>query len=90
LGSTAPAKLMSIRYEERETRQAAPVKADPPVVDVDNSPDGFWLVFESSNGQNQDVYLMTITGGDRTRLTTDPDVDFDPMWRPGSGKTGSR
>jgi len=55
-------------------------------VDMDYSPDGYWLVFESVTadpaGSNQDIYLMTISGGDRTRLTRDPDADFDPAWKP--------
>jgi hypothetical protein len=25
---------------------------------------------------------MTVTGGVRTRLTSDPSPDFDPAWRP--------
>jgi serine/threonine protein kinase len=84
LEPNSAAHLMSLRYEDRNTHKAVAVQADPPVVDVSSSPDSFWLAFESSDGQNQDIYFMTITGGNRTRLTTDPDVDFDPDWRPKS------
>ena len=54
-----------------------------PIEDVKFSPDGLWLVSEGRNAEgNRDIYYMTITGGNRTRLTTDPGVDFDPAWRP--------
>ena len=54
-----------------------------PIEDVEFSPDGLWLVSEGRDGQgNRDIYFMMITGGSRTRLTTDPAVDFDPSWRP--------
>jgi serine/threonine protein kinase len=84
--SPSPAWLMSMRYEDRKSLPSVKVNAITPIVDVDYSPDGYWLVFESVSadpaGANQDIYLMTISGGDRTRLTKDPDVDFDPVWKP--------
>jgi Tol biopolymer transport system component len=83
---TAPYKLMSMRYEDRATRQAVPINIEPlPVVDATFSPDGQWLVFESwpDNSFNQDIYITTVSGANRTRLTTDPGMDFDPVWRPG-------
>ncbi len=74
--------LMTINYENRDqgpTRLNFPT----PIEDVEYSPDGLWLVFESmDNDANRDLYLITITGGSRTRLTNDPGVDFDPAWRP--------
>jgi len=81
---TAPYQLMSMRYEDRATRQAVPIKIEPlPVVDVSFSPDGQWIVFESwPDTINQDIYITTVSGANRTRLTTDPDFDFDPVWRP--------
>jgi TolB protein len=86
VNSPSPAWLMSMRYEDRKSLPSVKVNAITPIVDVDYSPDGYWLVFESVSadpaGANQDIYLMTISGGDRTRLTKDPDVDFDPVWKP--------
>ncbi|MGZ9164121.1 MAG: protein kinase domain-containing protein, partial [Anaerolineales bacterium] len=75
--------LMKVNYEDLElepTRLNFPV----PIEDVELSPDGLWLVFEGrDNGTgNWDIYFMTIAGSGRTRLTTDPEVDFDPAWRP--------
>ncbi len=80
---TAPFKIMSIRYEDRDTKQAVPINIEPlPVVDVSFSPDGQWLAYESwpDNSYNQDIYIATISGANRTRLTTDPGMDFDPVW----------
>lgn len=54
-----------------------------PVEDVEYSPDGLWLVSEGmDNDGNRDIYFMTITGGNRTRLTNDAAIEFDPAWRP--------
>jgi serine/threonine protein kinase len=81
--NTAASWLMSIRYEDRTANKTSRFNADPPIVDVSFSPDGFWLVFESwPDKVNQDIYIMTSNGANRTRLTTDPGVDFDPVWRP--------
>jgi len=82
---TAPFKLLSMRYEDRLNKQAVPISIEPlPVVDVNFSPDGQWIVFESwpDNSRNQDIYITTVSGSNRTRLTTDPGLDFDPVWRP--------
>jgi serine/threonine protein kinase/Tol biopolymer transport system component len=76
--------LMSIRYEDRDSKK--PTKLDfpvSPIEDVQFSPDGLWLVFESTdeNG-NRDIYFATISGGNLTRVTSDPKDEFDPAWRP--------
>jgi serine/threonine protein kinase len=75
--------LMSIRYEDRDTK--TPVKLDfpSPIEDVEFSPDGLWVVFESTDTEgNRDIYFATVTSGNLTRLTSDPTVEFDPAWRP--------
>lgn len=85
---TALPYLMSMRYEDRDsTKGATRLPIEPlPVVDVNFSPDGFWMAFESwpDNTGNKDIYLTTVTGANRARLTTDPGDDFDPVWRPTS------
>ena len=49
------------------------------------SPDGLWIVFEGWTGDTgHDIYVMTVTGLARTRITTDPAIDFDPAWSPSS------
>lgn len=86
---TAPAWLMSIRYEERLAKQAVRLPIEPlPVVDISFSPDGYWMVFESwpDDLLNHDIYISTVTGANRIRLTTDPGYDFDPVWRPTNDK----
>jgi len=86
---TAPYSLWSMRYEDRASRTAVRVPIEPlPVVDVSFSPDGYWMAFESwpDATVNQDIYMTTATGANRTRLTTDPGYDFDPVWRPNSQK----
>jgi serine/threonine protein kinase/Tol biopolymer transport system component len=86
---TAPYSLWSMRYEDRASRTAVRVPIEPlPVVDVSFSLDGYWMAFESWPDAitNQDIYITTATGANRTRLTTDPGYDFDPVWRPNSQK----
>jgi Tol biopolymer transport system component len=73
--------LMSIQYPDDGA--ATRLGFQTPIEDVEFSPDGLWLVNEGRDAQgNRDIYFMTITGGNRTRLTTDPAVEFDPTWRP--------
>jgi Tol biopolymer transport system component len=85
-GTAAPAWLMKIRYEDRALQKAKRMEEIKPlpVVDVSYSPDGQWMAFESwpDIPVNQDIYIATITGANRIRLTTDPGYDFDPVWRP--------
>ncbi len=73
--------LMSIPFAEYATRDAVRLDLPTPIEDVEFSPDGLWITFESTdeNG-NRDVYYSSVTGGNRTRLTDDPGVDFDPDW----------
>ncbi|HJS17194.1 MAG TPA: hypothetical protein VJ785_00490, partial [Anaerolineales bacterium] len=73
--------LMSIQYGESEN--ATRLNYPTPIEDVEFSPDGLWLVSEGRDNEgNRDIYFMTVTGGNRTRLTNDAADDFDPAWRP--------
>jgi Tol biopolymer transport system component len=75
--------LMSIRYEDRDTKDPVRLELPRPIEDVEVSPDGLWIAYETmDNDGNRDIYFMTVSGGNRTRLTLDPAVDFDPAWRP--------
>jgi eukaryotic-like serine/threonine-protein kinase len=76
--------VMSMAYEERDSSASAQIDLGPlPIENLRYSPDGRWLMFESvSEGNNHDLFIATIDGQERTRLTTDPGVDFDPAWRP--------
>jgi eukaryotic-like serine/threonine-protein kinase len=76
--------VMVIPYEKRGTDSAYRLKLDPlPEENAHYSPDGAWVVFEGiSDESNTDIFYATSTGTDRTRITVDPAVDFDPAWRP--------
>ena len=76
--------VMVIPYEKRGTDSAYRLKLDPlPEENAHYSPDGAWVVFEGiSDESNNDIFYATSTGTDRTRITVDPAVDFDPAWRP--------
>ncbi len=47
------------------------------------SPDSRWLVFESwRDAAQHDLYRMSFTGAQVTRLTNDSALDYQPAWRP--------
>ncbi|HEX8993163.1 MAG TPA: protein kinase [Anaerolineales bacterium] len=75
---------MFIPYEQRNTSNSKQVQMFPMNVrNVHFSPDGQWMVYEgNTTTKNPDIYYAPIDGGQPTRLTTDPGVDFDPAWRP--------
>ena len=82
LGPTRP-WLMSIAYKDHDTQEPVRLELPVPIEDVEFSPDGMWIIFESTDAEgNRDIYYSTVSGGSRTRLTEDPAVDFDPAWRP--------
>jgi len=76
--------IMSIAYERRNTEEGSRLSLSPlPVENPDISPDGRWILFEGkSPEENRDIFFATITGDMRARITTDPGMDFDPVWRP--------
>jgi Tol biopolymer transport system component len=76
--------LMSISATDRSVEQGALLRLNIlSVEDVEYSPDGFHLLFEGEEaGENNDILYVTVSGANRTRITTDPGLDFDPAWRP--------
>ncbi len=76
--------LSQLVYEERELMTAKRLPFFPSWIEnVEYSPDGLWLLFESlGENNNRDINLMTADGEGVTRLTADPGTDFDPAWRP--------
>ncbi len=44
------------------------------------SPDGDWLAYDSDQHGTQDIYRLSLDGGEPERLTTDPRDDFYPAW----------
>lgn len=85
--NAVPALVYQV-YEERTKKQENRIPPRPspdfgPVAEVDPSPDGFWLAYESwPDGENHDIYMMNTNGSNQTRLTTDPGFDFGAAWRP--------
>lgn len=76
--------LMSISAVDRSVEQGSFLRFNIiSIEDVEYSPDGFYLVYEGeSSDENNDIYYMTVTGGNSIRITTGEGLDFDPAWRP--------
>jgi serine/threonine protein kinase/Tol biopolymer transport system component len=51
-------------------------------VDVDFSPDGYWLAISGFPEGNRDIYLMGANGMGKRVLFRDPANEFDPAWKP--------
>jgi serine/threonine protein kinase len=53
------------------------------VEDVDYSPDGIWIAYESGGDRGYHVLYSTPSGANQARITEDVTFDdFDPAWRP--------
>ena len=50
------------------------------IEDVEVSSDGKWLVFDSDQGGNADLYRMSAAGGEPVRLTSDSGGDYSAVW----------
>lgn len=76
--------LLSTSATERSSEQGVKLSLNVVFIeDVDFSPDGFYLTYKGvGDSNNFDIFYMTLSGGDRVRLTTDPALDFHPTWRP--------
>jgi len=44
------------------------------------SPDGRFIAYQSTQGGNEDIYVMPVRGGDSVRITDDPASDSWPSW----------
>jgi Tol biopolymer transport system component len=49
---------------------------------LDVSPDATLLALSSDRRGNPDLWLLPVSGGDMTQLTTDPAPDWNPRWSP--------
>jgi len=80
--------LVGLSYENRNKNleiRIPPIGSEDigPVVQPALSPDGQWFTYEGwPDGKNHDIYILSIDGSTRKRLTTDKDRDFGPVWRP--------
>jgi Tol biopolymer transport system component len=63
--------------------QATRVTEETQVIEIaDLSPDGARLAFDSNREEDQNIYRMSLTGGEMQRLTTHPQDDYAPSWSP--------
>ncbi|HRJ57410.1 MAG TPA: protein kinase [Anaerolineales bacterium] len=76
--------LMSTSATDRSSEQGLRAQLNVAFIEhVKYSPDGFFIAYEGvGEAGNLDIFTMTVSGGDRVRLTTDPAQDFHPVWRP--------
>jgi Tol biopolymer transport system component len=52
------------------------------IENLDVSPDGAWLYYDSDRNGNSDIWRQPIAGGTPQQVTTDPAPDFDPTVSP--------
>jgi serine/threonine protein kinase/Tol biopolymer transport system component len=76
--------LLSTSATDRSSEQGLRLQFNLLYIEnIDYSPDGFYIAYEGSEESlNIDIYFMTLAGGDIVRLTSGPEGDFDPAWRP--------
>jgi Tol biopolymer transport system component len=76
--------LMSISATDHSIEQATPLNFNIITIEnADYSPDGSLIAYEGGDsGTNNDIFYMDISGENRVRITTDPNPDFNPAWRP--------
>ena len=54
-----------------------------PMRDGVSSPDGYWIAYEGwEAGGGHSIYIIAVTGAGRTRITSEPWLEFDPIWKP--------
>ena len=79
-------RLWLALIQPRDTVVAATLRAvtreSEWIEQVDLSPDGKWLVYDSDRSGNQEIYKTLIDGGDPVRLTRDSAPAFAPVWSP--------
>jgi len=64
-------------------RGATPVSTgNETTEDIDVSPDGHWLVFDSDRSGNSELYVMPAGGGEARQITDHPAGDFSGDWSP--------
>jgi serine/threonine protein kinase len=77
---SSPSSLKRFTLNSDQPIQIGPISEQ--VVDVNFSPDGHWIAYETSDTKNQDIFIYNLSDSSRQRLTTDSSIDFDPAWRP--------
>ncbi len=76
-------RLMTLQTSGLPSSNPVPFLNVTLAADGELSPDGLWVVYEGTpDGKNHEIYCITSDGKNRTRLTTDANMDFNPTWRP--------
>lgn len=82
--------LLKLNYEDRGSgkEDRIPSLDSPdsgkPLAEAALSPDQQWLAYEGwPDGNNHDIYIRLFDSeAEPIRLTTDPELDFGPVWKP--------
>jgi serine/threonine protein kinase/Tol biopolymer transport system component len=76
--------LMTISATDRTIKQGTRLNVDVLTIEnADFSPDGTLIAYEGGDtGDNNDIFYMDSSGANIIRITTDPSLDFNPVWRP--------
>jgi Tol biopolymer transport system component/murein DD-endopeptidase MepM/ murein hydrolase activator NlpD len=89
--SSDGAKLLFYCYVGKNNLYMVDANGNNPVILLDNdtwnsiptiSPDGARVAFSSFRNNNYDVYLLDRTSGAQTQLTSEPSLDWRPVWSP--------
>lgn len=76
-------RLMWMLVQEGNYQESRLIPEVIPMREASYSPDGHWIAFESwPDGSNHDIYIMTLNGVARQRLTEEESLEFDAAWRP--------
>jgi Tol biopolymer transport system component/DNA-binding SARP family transcriptional activator len=79
-------QIWSAPIPERRTTSFSEItlvtKEAQAVEGLDVSRDGEWLVYDSDRSGNQDIYKLSLSGGEPVQLTHHPAPDFVPQWSP--------
>jgi serine/threonine protein kinase/Tol biopolymer transport system component len=83
---TYSANVWSIRIPERNsvsvTDAVQVTTGNQAIEGLAVSRDGQWLAYDSNREGNQDIYKISLKGGEPIQITTDPNDDFLPSWSP--------
>ena len=77
------ANLYTMNNDGSDLKQITNFDYDTQILCPSYSPDGAKIVFAMADKDaNMDLYLMELSSGSNRRLTSDPTVDYNPVWHP--------
>ncbi|MBI9048595.1 MAG: serine/threonine-protein kinase [Anaerolineaceae bacterium] len=72
-------------YAKQVENRSAPeveITSMRPIRDAAFSPDSYWIAFEGQEGDNKEIFLITINGSGLLNITKNEADDFHPVWQP--------